>query len=401
MYCWSCGHANPDTHKFCGECGKGLYKPEKVVHEFADAKTVKPAEPPKQPMSSPEPPASPVKPPSERSNVVSTDPVKASSQPPPLAPAAPVVRPQIPSTPDVEPKLRTNPLIEEPRVIHENPIAAAPLSPPVRIHDRVPNRITGPSFLGLSDEPGARSEEGSYLLEDESESGSSWPGYLMTAILVILALLAIRNWGDIRTFASERFGASDSSKHLTQPERVTAGNQPPQSSSDTAAVSTSTPSAEGADSPKKEPEQSAKLDKPDLDKPQSDAQPLEATGDSADETASSAPKPSSRKPAAAAPVYDNSQLDEAQKYLQGRGVPQDCNRGLELLRNAAKQPNPKARTQMAALYMSGHCVTQDAAQAYTWFSRAQELEPRNRLIERNMDSLWARMSDEERRKVLR
>jgi len=29
---------------------------------------------------------------------------------------------------------------------------------------------------------------------------------------------------------------------------------------------------------------------------------------------------------------------------------------------------------MAALYASGHCVTEDLAQAYNWFSRAQELE---------------------------
>jgi len=381
MYCWSCGHANPDTHKFCGECGKSLFKPEKVVSEITASKNFKAyAEQtaPEAKVRKPEPP-----------------PVIASTAPPlegvMLSP--PVPPPQ------------SNPLVEEPRVVHDDPVATAMSAAPVRIHDRVPNRITGPSFLGLSDEPGAQSSESSYLLEDESDSGSSWRGYVMLAAFVILGLLVIRNWADVRTMAAsygQKLGLADSQKHTTLPERVTASNDAATSTPDTAPTesNSSTPAEKNDTTKKTTSQQTAKLEKP-----QNDAGESENPADKDSTASADSPEPAAKQPtkdlSTPRPVYDNSQLEEAQKYLQGRGVPQDCNRGLNLLRSAAKQPNPKARTQMAALYVSGHCVSEDLAQAYNWFARAQELEPHNRLIERNLDSLWARMSDEQRRQVLR
>jgi hypothetical protein len=379
MFCWSCGHANPDTHKFCGECGKGLFKPEKTVHEIGESKNFKsPTSGTKEPDRT-SPPVVAALPIPETTKVVATS-------RPPEPPPAPV-----------------NPLVEEPRVIHENPLAQAsaiPPAPPVRIHDRVPNRITGPSFLGLSDDGGARTDDGSYLLDESAESGSSWRGYVVLAVLVVLALVVIRNWAQVRAIATDsaqKMGVTDSAKRTsTLPERVTASNESPVSSSETAAApdDKTAPSKPDATDDSK-PKETAKLEKP-----QSDSDETEGKSAVHPDTAA-LEKPSAGTEKPVSPVYDNSQLELAQKYLQGRGVPQDCNRGLDLLRSAAKQPNPKARTQMAALYVSGHCVTQDLAQAYNWFSQAQELEPHNRLIERNMDSLWARMSDEERRKVLR
>ena len=386
MFCWSCGHANPDTHKFCGECGKSLFKPEKVVHEIAEARNFK-ASPPVN--AEPKDIASP--------------PVEPAQAVPPITsfePAIPATRRSEPTSARMsEPPAPANPLIEEPRVVHDNPIAKAVVSPPppVKIRERVPNRITGPSFLGLSDEGGPRTDDGSYLLDDSSESGSSWRGYVVMAVIVVLALVVIRNWAQVRAIASDsatKMGLSDSPKRTASlPERVTASNETPATPETTPAADDKS-SQEKKDSAKPDAQQTAKLEKP-----QSDAQAEETPAD--DAGASTTDKPTARREKTPAPVYDNSQLELAQKYLQGRGVPQDCNRGLDLLRAAAKQPNPKARTQMAALYVSGHCVTQDLTQAYNWFSQAQELEPHNRLIERNLDSLWARMSDQERRKVLR
>src|SRR3954469_13739104 len=129
MFCWSCGHENPGAHKFCGECGKSLYKPEQVVHEITSSKAY------------------------VREKETSV-------------PDAPVVVRE-PEQPKV-----ANPLVEEPRVVHENPLAsvseahpAVSATPPTPIRDRLPNRINGPSFLGLSDDP-SRSYETSYLLDE-------------------------------------------------------------------------------------------------------------------------------------------------------------------------------------------------------------------------------------------
>jgi TPR repeat protein len=51
---------------------------------------------------------------------------------------------------------------------------------------------------------------------------------------------------------------------------------------------------------------------------------------------------------------------------------------------------------MAALYASGVCVRQDRAEAYKWFSRAQDLDPHNSWLERNRVRLWAEMTPDER-----
>src|SRR5262249_42743650 len=91
-------------------------------------------------------------------------------------------------------------------------------------------------------------------------------------------------------------------------------------------------------------------------------------------------------------------LIRAQKFLHGRGVPQDCRTGLNLLRQSAAT-NPKAQIQMGALYMTGHCVTQDRVSAYKWFSQALAQEPNNQYIERNRASLWASMTPAERHRV--
>jgi hypothetical protein len=381
MFCWSCGHENADGQKFCGECGKSLFKPEKVVREFTGNK------PSRAEASGAERSAEPAKP------LVTHSPASATMPPEPSGTILTPTRPLV------------NPLVEEPRVIHENPIKEAVATPsgrPIPIRDSMPNRITGPSFLGLSDE-GPRGDESSYYLLDDEPERSSWGGYVLLALVVVVSLLVIRNWQDVRAVAtdySQRLGLTDAPKKPAGPQRVTAGNDASQMTPDAAqeeGKSTTPAEQKPADTDKSKTEQTAKLEKP-----QTDQQPAaeSAKDSSAADTSSAKPTPN-EEAAAPASAVDNSQLEEAQKYLQGRGVPQDCNRGITLLRSAATQPNAKARVQMAALYASGHCVTEDPVQAYSWFARAQEVEPRNKLIERNLDLLWARMSDQERQKVLR
>src|SRR5258707_776029 len=100
MFCWSCGHENSDDQKFCGECGKSLFKPEKVIQDITTSKNFpRPAAPDwKSPTSPPTPPVKPIE-------------AKLTSR-----------EPEIPK--------QTNPLIEEPRVVHEKPVAASSSSMP-------------------------------------------------------------------------------------------------------------------------------------------------------------------------------------------------------------------------------------------------------------------------------
>jgi TPR repeat protein len=92
-------------------------------------------------------------------------------------------------------------------------------------------------------------------------------------------------------------------------------------------------------------------------------------------------------------------LVKAERYLQGRGVPQNCEQGLMYLKAATEENDPKAAVEMGALYSSGLCVQQDRVQAYKWFSSARDLEPGNRWIDKNMSQLWAQMTSEERRRA--
>jgi TPR repeat protein len=99
------------------------------------------------------------------------------------------------------------------------------------------------------------------------------------------------------------------------------------------------------------------------------------------------------------PRHPSMALVNAQRYLQGRGVRQNCEQGLLYLKAATKQNDPQAAVQMAALYASGHCVPQDRVQAYKWFTSARDLQPANHWIEKNLNWLWADMTSAERQQI--
>lgn len=104
---------------------------------------------------------------------------------------------------------------------------------------------------------------------------------------------------------------------------------------------------------------------------------------------------------AATPAEDDSMLLLAQKYLQGRGVPRDCGRGLTYLKEAVRRPSAHARSQMGALYATGTCVPQSRVEAYRWFSSALEIDPRNPWLARERDMLHGEMASFERQQVTR
>jgi hypothetical protein len=93
-------------------------------------------------------------------------------------------------------------------------------------------------------------------------------------------------------------------------------------------------------------------------------------------------------------------LIRAQKFLQGKGVPQNCEQGLVYLKAATSRNEAAAAVQMSALYSSGHCVRRDRVMAYRWLNSAHEQEPDNPWIQQNLDQLWGRMTPQERKQIV-
>lgn len=101
----------------------------------------------------------------------------------------------------------------------------------------------------------------------------------------------------------------------------------------------------------------------------------------------------------AAPAAD--QVAEAQKYLYGRGVAQDCERGMHLLKPAAAQSNPKAYIEMGALYSAGLCTPHDLPTAYRWFALALRKDPDNQAVQADLQKLWGEMTQPERQLAIK
>ena len=115
-----------------------------------------------------------------------------------------------------------------------------------------------------------------------------------------------------------------------------------------------------------------------------------------------APKAPASKPSAASrPTAAYDPVTEAQKYLYGRGSPQDCERGLRLLRPAANQANPKAMIEMGALYSAGLCTPRDLPTAYRWFALALRKDPENTAVQADLQKLWGEMTQPERQLAIK
>ncbi len=126
----------------------------------------------------------------------------------------------------------------------------------------------------------------------------------------------------------------------------------------------------------------------------SDATDNEAADDNATATAEA-----TRKPPAA--IKRTDAVAEAQKYLYGKGVPQDCDRGLRLLKPAANAGNPKAMIEMGALYSAGLCTPRDLPTSYRWFAMALHKDPDNQSVATDLQKLWGEMTQPERQLAIR
>jgi len=381
MRCPRCGNENSDQNRFCGMCGATL-------------------------LAAPEPATAP---PQRVATPVST-----------TAAAAPRPQPKEPTQP------------------------AAPRS------SAAPS-ISGPSFLGLNDPaprkraslsidphsaPSSRNLD--YLLEDDGEehkSSGAGKVFLILIALVLAVGLGYLRWknhgfgwlGTTNKPSASTQTATDTNSPLSsapdsQPSAATQptpATQPPPVSTPANATSALTP-APGTTKPAV-PSAAASTDDaqppdttnsaPTSDTPAQPAakSPSSAPKQPADSSATSPDTSDEAKPAVEQPkprptVKPAAPVDpvaEAQKYLYGRGVPQDCERGMRLLKPAANQSNPKAMIEMGALYSAGLCTPHDLPTAYRWFAMALRKDPNNDAVQSDLQKLWGEMTQPERQLAIK
>jgi len=94
-------------------------------------------------------------------------------------------------------------------------------------------------------------------------------------------------------------------------------------------------------------------------------------------------------------------VTEAQKYLYGQHVPQDCTRGLRILQPLADSGNSKAMIEMGALYSAGLCTPRDLPTSYRWFALALRKDPNDTSLQEDLQKLWGEMTQPERQLAIR
>lgn len=390
MRCARCGNDNPATNRFCGMCGATLLQTPTAV-AAAPARTTVAA-------STPAP----------------------SSAPPVSAPPSPVPAPP-----------RAN-------VADESPV------------------ISGPSFLGLN-EPAPARRRGSlsidpnsagssrnldYLLEDDEPRHGGSGKYILILVALALALglgylrwknqgFAWLNAAPKKPAAATQDSNSSDSNPSTPPSTAANSSSTPATQPTPTQPATSTPPAadNSAANPapattapapaQSSPAQSAPATQP----PHSDAGNSTAATPAASTPAASTTQPpapadtdSDAAPAtaptkAAAPVEPKPRpvakpvkvdpVVEAQKYLYGKGVTQNCDHGLRILKPAADAANPKAMIEMGALYSAGLCTPRDLPTAYRWFALALHKDPDNQSVQTDLQKLWGEMTQPERQLAIR
>ncbi|MFY9742460.1 MAG: zinc-ribbon domain-containing protein [Candidatus Sulfotelmatobacter sp.] len=110
-------------------------------------------------------------------------------------------------------------------------------------------------------------------------------------------------------------------------------------------------------------------------------------------------RPAAPKPLPAKPV---DAVTEADRYIYGRGVGQDCDRGLHMLKSAAEHSDAKAMIRLGALYSTGaNCAPRDLPTAYRYFAMGLHKEPDNQALQDDLQKLWGQMTQPERQLAIK
>lgn len=415
MRCSRCGNDNPGDNRFCGMCGATLLAP---------------------------PPPAPVKVPE-----TATQRAASGGAEIPAAPVVTAARPPEPPPRPVEPP-------REPAPAHyDSPVISGPSF--LGLNDPPPRKRASLSADSHHDSSSGNLD---YLLEDEEEHhhGRSAGMYILILIALALALgfgyLRWKNGGfswlnqsankpaatqtpnapDTNAPAGETAPAPTNTAEGQNPASTPAitpaepspsnGNAAAPAPANSAPAGNPAPANNAANTPASNPP--ANNAAPPAAKPSDSgnsaaSNPKNSTDDSAsndssdnnDEAAAPAkpstekPKPAANlapeKPAAAVKPKPVDTIAEAQRYLYGKGVPQNCDRGLRLLKPAANASNPKAMIEMGALYSAGLCTPRDLPTAYRWFAMALRKDPDNQSVQTDLQKLWGEMTQPERQLAIR
>lgn len=378
MRCTRCGNENPDQNRFCGMCGASLLSTSEVTAAQ-----------------------------SQRVTTAVTTAAAASAAP----------KPQI-AEPPLEPPRTNAPADDRPS-------------------------ISGPSFLGLNDpperthaslslDPHSAPSSVDYLLDDEEHHKSSGGAGKFLLILIALALavgFGYFRWRDhgfgwlgapgkpsatkpVTDMNTATPGPNSSATSATQPATPPATTPTTPDSSSGAGTSAANPAiaapTSGAPaSPTSDSSKPADTAAPTADNSKTIAAPKQASGNdtTASPNAPDQPKPTpapvTKPRAATRPAPPVDPVAEAQRYLYGRGVPQDCDRGMRLLKPVADRANPKAMIEMGALYSAGLCTPHDLPTAYRWFAMALRQDPNNDAVQADLQKLWGEMTQPERQLAIK
>jgi zinc-ribbon domain len=408
-------------------------------------------------------PAAPVKNPTQNVSppAVRTQPPATQSRPAPVPASSAPTQPRVAVTPG---RAAVPPVTRNPGPatgsVQVAPTPAAPVAAPVAPTAAVPSQapiasaqpgpvISGPSFLGLDKvemerapaaparelnlrpEPQERTSGNlDYLLEDDEERKSG--AWKVVLIVVALALaggfgyLRMRNGGlDWLTAGPKKPAAttsdstgtgdaantdspaSNGASNTAQPATGAGAQGPPASASNTpastqpaASNNPGNPSAGSAIEPVPVNPPAGK-NRPDTSAGPSPASPAPTSDDEADSDTPAAapvkPKPVA-KPPAAKPV---DAVTEAEKYIYGKGVPQNCDRGMKILRPAAEHSNPRAMASLGILYSAGLCTGRDIPTGYRWIALALRREPDNQVFKDDLQKLWSEMTQPERQLAIK
>jgi len=178
----------------------------------------------------------------------------------------------------------------------------------------------------------------------------------------------------------------------TTPEPSSASSANPPKPADSDAGTPAATKATPAPADDKPPSEAS--EKP-VDAPPASAAPAPSTP-----PARVPPKPAT-KPAPKPAPKSPDQVTLGEQYLYGRGVPQNCERGLRYVKPAADQSNTKAMITMGALYATGHCISRDLPTAYRFFALALRSDPENGPLRQNAEMVWKQMTSEERKQAIR
>jgi len=294
-----------------------------------------------------------------------------------------------------------------------------------------------------------------YLLEDEEEPRRGWikvlAGLIALALAVGFAYLHYQQGGfeflrngaqkpatatpDSAQGAANSAGQSapaDSDNHPAQPSAAppAAANSSPPANSDSNATNAAPPpssqnpaAAQGAATQNAAPANAATgaaagngadsgapaasapaASAPAAQAPAKSEESSDADAESSDAEAP-APKAAIAKPVAKPTVAKPSaaraidRVQEAERYIYGRGVPQDCDHGVRLLK--ADQADARAMIALGGLYTTGTCTPRDLPTAYRWFAMALHKQPDNQALQNDLQKLWSQMTQPERQLAIK